>query len=145
MKTFAILSVVLCSCMLLRVASATPVDEAEISGYPQVLEPENPEIVKQKNRDITFNGEIQSNAHIEVPGSVVQNLLKAMFEAFQKMQISSETTVQSQVHVPDVKPATVDPKPEARAFCNIGVCNNHCFSYGYRGGFCNMWSTCVCY
>lgn len=131
--------------MLLHAGSAVPVGEVELNGPAQVQQPEDPDIIKQINSDITINASIQSSAHIEVPESVAQNLLETIFEAFQKMQISAQTTVHSQVHMPDVKPANEIPKPEARAFCNAGVCNNHCFSYGYRGGFCNMWSTCVCY
>nr|XP_036229819.1 uncharacterized protein LOC118683002 [Bactrocera oleae] len=147
MQTVTILSVVLCSFLLLHVASAIPVVEAELNDPPQVQQPEDPEIVKNKNNDIEIDASIQSNAYIEVSESVARNLLKTVFEVFQKIQISGQTTVQSQVHGRNVKPVNVheDAKPEARAFCNISVCNYHCFSYGYRGGFCNMWSTCVCY
>uniref|UniRef100_A0A0K8WJY8 Invertebrate defensins family profile domain-containing protein n=1 Tax=Bactrocera latifrons TaxID=174628 RepID=A0A0K8WJY8_BACLA len=147
MRTLSILSVVLCSFLLLKVATAIPVAEAELNGPAQVQQPADPEIVKNKNGDITIDASFQSNAYVEVPGSVAENFLKAMFEAFQKMQISGQTTVHSQVHVPDVKPINVQEgiKAEARAFCNTGRCNSHCFSRGYLGGFCNLFSNCFCY
>uniref|UniRef100_A0A034WA86 Invertebrate defensins family profile domain-containing protein n=1 Tax=Bactrocera dorsalis TaxID=27457 RepID=A0A034WA86_BACDO len=146
MRTISILSSVLCSFLLLQVASAIPVAEAELNGPAQVQQPEDPEIVKIKNGDITIDASIQSNAYVEIPESVAENFLKAMFEAFQKMQISGETTVHSQVHVPDVKPINVQegPKPEARAVCIALFCNSSCSSRGYRGGFCSM-SNCICH
>ncbi|XP_039951652.1 uncharacterized protein LOC126752237 [Bactrocera neohumeralis] len=147
MRTLSNLSVVLCSFLLLHVASAIPATEAELNGPAQVQQPEDPDIVKNKNGDITIDASIQSNAYIEVPESVAENLLKAMVEAFQKMQISGQTTGHSQVHVPDVKPVNIHEgaKPEARTYCRTRRCDSHCFYRGYRGGFCNIFSKCFCY
>uniref|UniRef100_A0A034WWA1 Defensin-C n=1 Tax=Bactrocera dorsalis TaxID=27457 RepID=A0A034WWA1_BACDO len=127
MKTITVISVVLCSFVLFHSTLALPLEE---------------------NRDITIDAAIQSNAHVEVPGSVAEDLLKAMIEAFQQIKVSKEVAVQVQVSVPDDKPVGEVNEPQGRGIsCNLGgaLCSSHCVLLGHiRGGYCNSRKVCIC-
>ncbi|XP_017485410.1 PREDICTED: defensin-A-like [Rhagoletis zephyria] len=128
MKTTGIIFVTLCSILVLRGTAAHP----------------------EGNKDITIDAAIQSSAHIEIPESVAEELLKAVVEAFNNMKISGESSVQSHVSIPEEK-----PKLQSRsqlATCDLmdatgwskTLCAAHCILLGHRGGYCNGRSICVC-
>ncbi|XP_039952687.1 uncharacterized protein LOC120769649 [Bactrocera tryoni] len=150
MKTITVISVALCSFVLFHSILALPLDDSENSQGDLVVIDLVPFEQPEENRDITIDAAIQSNAHVEVPGSVAEDLLKAMIEAFQQIKVSKEVAVQVQVSVPDDKPVGEENEPQSRSggiSCSLGgaLCSSHCLFLGHiRGGYCNSRKVCVC-
>ncbi|XP_053958038.1 defensin-like [Anastrepha ludens] len=162
MKTIAIILLALCSCLLLHTTVALPVDDSVEVGDVIVIdtvpaeEPEEkPEQSKESSQNIVIDASIQSTAHIEVPESVAEELIRAMVEAFQKMQVSGDVSVQSHVSMPEEKPVQEMGEQHSRskrATCDLmdasgwskTLCAAHCIMLGHRGGYCNGRSICVC-
>uniref|UniRef100_A0A034VQ96 Defensin n=1 Tax=Bactrocera dorsalis TaxID=27457 RepID=A0A034VQ96_BACDO len=135
MKTIAIISLVVCSFLLFDATSAHPLADSEVASDEVSLI--DPVPAQRPSKDIIIDASIQAQAHVVVPGSVAEELVKIIAEAFQTQNSGKVNGPQSRSK--RITCDLLDASGWSKTLCAV-----HCIALGHRGGYCNGKSICQC-